>query len=361
MYSTTAYLYQQIQTVLLVDTSGAYFTMRWNPVYSKQLTINKGVDNVILFEFVNQDQKPVNISGSDFVFNLLNQAGDALLLKKNVEVLSPISGRAKVVLTAADTDPLTAQPASYSLSFTQPLGTYEQAVYVDANSQARGQANVVDSVQPTFMPSELVTIPTIYGPDLYPQPNQGYGRPDWANPVAPPQPVVPPLTYTSQVSAPESDYHTFQLKFDHYTGNVKVQAATQYLGPWLDVSDTYSYYDETTTKHINVAGFYPLLRLAINDYGGVPSSMRATATAVVANGVITGVQVNSGGQGYLAPPLVSFVGAGSGAKAEAVISEGSVISINVTDGGSGYSPVPPQNYGANVVITTGVITEILYR
>jgi hypothetical protein len=35
MYSTTAYLYQQKQQVLLIDTSGAYFDRRWQPVYTK--------------------------------------------------------------------------------------------------------------------------------------------------------------------------------------------------------------------------------------------------------------------------------------------------------------------------------------
>ena len=86
MYSTTAYLYQQIIRVLLIDTSGGYFTARYDPVYAKTLTVNKGVDNVLLFEFINQDQKPVNITGSTFRFRLLNQTGDELLLEKDYEV-----------------------------------------------------------------------------------------------------------------------------------------------------------------------------------------------------------------------------------------------------------------------------------
>ena len=361
MYSTTAYLYQQIQKILLVDTSGSNFTIRWNPVYSKPLTINKGVDNVLLFEFVNQDQKPVNITGSEFVFRLLNQTGDAILLSKNVEILSPLTGRAKVVLTDQDTILITAQPGSYSIVQSQPQGSYEQAVYVDANAQARAQVNIVDSVLPEFVPSHQVTIPSIYGPDLYPQPNQGYGRPDWALPQTPPQPVVPPLVYSSQVSSPESDFHTFQLKLDHYTGNIKVEAATQYQGPWADVSDTRSFYNESTSQFISVNGYYPLLRLAINDYGGVPNSIRATASATVTNGSVSSITVTNGGYGYLAVPQVVIIGAGSEATAEATINDGIVTSITVTNGGSGYSPVPPQQVGANVYITTGEIVEILYR
>ena len=81
MYSTTALIYQQIQRILLIDTAGVgdVFDRRWEPVYAKKLTINKGVDNVILFEFINQDQKPVNITGSTLMFRLINLQGDSQL------------------------------------------------------------------------------------------------------------------------------------------------------------------------------------------------------------------------------------------------------------------------------------------
>ena len=95
MYSTTVYLYQQITKVLLIDTGGDHFTYRYDPVYAKTLTVNKGVDNVLLFEFINQDQKPVNITGSTFVFRLIDQSGGRLLLVKDMETLSASTGRVK--------------------------------------------------------------------------------------------------------------------------------------------------------------------------------------------------------------------------------------------------------------------------
>ena len=361
MYSTTVYLYQQIQKVLLVDVSGAYFNARWNPVYSKPLTINKGVDNVILFEFINQDQKPVNIFGSEFVFKLLNQEGDEILLSKQLDLLSPSIGRAKLIITDAESIGLDAQPASYSITVSQPLGFYTQAVYVDSNSQARGQANIVDSVDPTFVPSKEVTIPTIYGPDIYPAPNVNSGRPDWAQPVTAPQPYTPPRQYTSQVNNPTGDFHTFALKMDHFTGNVVAQAATNYQGPWADVSDSNNYYNESETKHINVAGYYNLLRLAINTYGGEINGIQATASAVCSGGQVTSITITNGGSGYIAAPLVTITGVGAGATAEAFITNGSVTSIVVTNPGSGYVPTPPASLAANVNISTGVISQILYR
>ena len=128
MYSTTVYLYQQITKVLLVDTSGGYFTARYDSVYAKTLTVNKGVDNVLLFEFINQEEKPVNITGSTFVFRLMNQTGDQLLLEKPMVTLSATLGRVKVVLDTEDTINFVAQPGSYSIQ--RSAGDYVQAAYV---------------------------------------------------------------------------------------------------------------------------------------------------------------------------------------------------------------------------------------
>ena len=113
MYVTPAYLYQQIQAVLMVDISGvgAVFDRRWKPVYAKNLKLNLGVDNVILFQFQNQDQKPVNITGSTFTFRIISQNGQNLLYARELVVLNAATGRAKVTIPAADTLMLQPQPA----------------------------------------------------------------------------------------------------------------------------------------------------------------------------------------------------------------------------------------------------------
>ena len=68
MYASTAYLYQQIQTVLLIDISGAYFDRRWQPVYAKNLKLNLGVDNVIFISILagklpHEDQQRARTTG----------------------------------------------------------------------------------------------------------------------------------------------------------------------------------------------------------------------------------------------------------------------------------------------------------
>jgi BppU N-terminal domain len=196
MYSTTAYLYQQRTRVLLLDTSaGSTFTYRWDPVYAKKLTINKGVDNVILFEFVNQDQKPVNITGSTFVFRAISQNGEKILLDEAMVILSAVTGRAKVTLTTEQLLAVQAQPASYSIARTQPGGLTE-AVFVDAQAGARAPVDIVDSVLPEFVPSSELTIPTLEVSNQVSYDGAGYsnwpgGNPYWSgNPTGIQQQLV---------------------------------------------------------------------------------------------------------------------------------------------------------------------------
>jgi len=363
MYSTPAYLYQQINRILLIDTSGVgdVFKRRWDPVYAKKLTINKGVDNVLLFEFVNQDQKPVNITGSNFVFRLINRSGVELLFSKEMVVLNATLGRVKVTITAEETDPLPAELASYSVE--RFSGNLAEAVFVNAQAQARGDVDIFDSVYPAFVPSQTCTIPDIYGPPSYPNPVNAGNYPDWARTPATNFNTVIMNTerYTSHVPTNGSSLTTFQLEMDHFTGNVKAEAATTYQSVFYNVTEVHSYYNKTGTSHINVEGYHPLLRLSIDSWNGNVNSSVATASATVVGGAVTSIAITNAGAGYLAPPNIAIIGAGSGATAEAEITNGSVSAINVITGGSGYVPSPVNNIPAAVIITTGFITDIVYR
>lgn len=356
MYSTTAYLYQQITKVLLVDTGGGYFTARYDPVYAKTLTVNKGVDNVLLFEFINQDQKPVNITGSTFVFRLMNQAGDRLLLEKAMEILSPTTGRVKVVLNSADTIDIVAQPGSYSIQRTS--GNYVQAVYVDADSGARADCNIVDSILPDFIPSKELTIPTVTGFQTWQQPAP-QSWPDWALQPAPINRTQMTEYYSSEM--PTNGLAMTTIKFDlvHFTGTIKVQGAQDYLAVWNDVTESRQYYDATRTDYWTVIGFHPLLRLALNQSIG----FGASGTAVVEDGVVTGISLNNGGSGFQAPPYVQILGDGAGATAVSEINAGGVVTaINVVTGGSGYVPIQYQgSISATVVISNGLCLNLMYR
>ena len=250
MYATTAYLYQQIQTVLLVDITGAYFDRRWKPVYAKNLKLNLGVDNVILFQFQNQDQKPVNITGATFTFRLISQNGEDLLFAKELVPLSTTLGRAKVTITAAESVNFQAQPASWSLEVSS--GVLDQAVFTDDYAGARGVIDIVDSVFPAFMPSKVLTIPS-----QAPQNN---------------------VFYTSTVSTNGSRLTTFQLDTLDLTGNLSVEGATVDDNEWYIIPvenlatgntvSVISFANANSRLGINVEGFHPLIRLAIQKQNG---------------------------------------------------------------------------------------------
>jgi len=256
MYSTTAYLYQQIQQVLLIDTSGvgATFDRRWQPVYAKNLKLNLGVDNVILFQFQNQDQKPVNISGATFTFRIIGENGEDLLYAKELVILNAATGRAKVTIPATDTLHFQAQPASWSIEISS--GVLEQAVFTDDYSGARGDIDIVDSVFPAFVASKELTIPSGQAP-------------------------VGNTYVSSTLTTNGSRLTTFQIDSAIFSGNISVQGATDAVGntvqwysiPFEDLNtgntvSNISLANSTQRIGINVEGYHPYIRLELDINGG---------------------------------------------------------------------------------------------
>ena len=369
MYSTTVYLYQQVTRVLVADTSGAYFNLRYNPVYAKKLTVNKGVDNVILFEFINQDEKPVNITGSALMFRMVSQNGDELLIEKPMTVINAVYGRAKVTLNSSELNTVLAQPAGYSIARTS--GNLTEAVYTDAQSGARAPVDIVDSVYPEFVPSAALTIPTN---DITAQASYGGSSstvyPDWAlnagQPINNYSPYQPTEFYSSFIE-PVGSVTTIQMDLVGYTGTIKAQGAENYQGIWYNVTESTQYLNATETIYMNVIGWHPLLRLCFNNSiyttgtNGQVMGSPAQARATVTNGVVTGVAVTVPGTGYLAPPLIEFVGEGAGARATASIVNGSLSTVNLINGGSGYRPLPPTMQSVQVIVSTGYVVNLKYR
>jgi hypothetical protein len=127
-------------------------------VYAKRLTLNLGVDNVLLFSLVNQDEKPVNVNGCTFTFRITNTAGTVILLQAPMTILNAATGQIKVSIPASDTLELIAQPANYSI--TVQSGILNQAVFTNAQAGARAPIDLVNSIFPQFIPSVPLTIPT---------------------------------------------------------------------------------------------------------------------------------------------------------------------------------------------------------
>lgn len=76
---------------------------------------------------------------------------------------------------------------------------------------------------------------------------------------------------------------------------------------------------------------------------------KATGTAVVADGKVTGITITDGGAGYVEAPTVTLTPAPSGgtpATAKAVIADGSVTAVTITAAGAGYTTAPTVTFSA---------------
>ena len=335
MYSTTAYLYQQKQQVLLLDSSGAYFDRRWQPVYAKNLKINRGVDNIILFEFINQDQKPVNISGSTITFGLISQDGTESLLRKDLVALNATYGRAKVTITEEELDVIDAQKASWSLE--RGSGDLWEAVFVDDYAGGRGDCDILDSVYPDFVPSKELIVPDYQIP----------------------QPDNPNRPTTSAIYTEGRDYHSFQFDFRNagsgFNGVVKAQAADTQLGPWYDIGGTSHVWDNQTERYIlSVPGNYHWMRWEINQYG---TGAKASVTIDPQSHVIDSVRIDAPGKDYFIGNVarIDISGQGSDAKLYATVENAQVTGTVVVSRGEDYYYTP------TATIDVGHIERIIYR
>ena len=238
MNSTTTkiYLYHQRHRVVLLDTSGAYFSRRYRQVYTKNLIAHRGTDNQILIEFVNQDQKRVDVTGKEFTCRLISHDGTTLLLEKPLVIVNDLVGQTKLVLTEQELDLIAPGKISFSVEQTADNALFEP-VYVDDNSGARGVMDIVDSIMPSFIDSEILTIPA--------------------------QTIPGPSYVSSILNTDATDYHTFQFVMDQYTGVIKTRGATDPTGPWyLIATDTIV---ESDLHITSVEGYHPYIQFTFTE------------------------------------------------------------------------------------------------
>lgn len=254
MYSTQVYLYQQKHEVLLVDLAELISDIRWRPVYAKNLKLNKGVDNVILFQFYNQDQKPVDVSDSVLVFRLIDQTGQHLLLTQELEPVNPARGKMRLVVRSTDLASIPPRISSYSIARVRDEGEFYgdstitgvdfvEPVFVDDHAGARGVVDVVDSVFPVYVPSAVVTIPDQF--------NLGEE------------------VYSSAVTKDTDGVLTFQLFFDQFEGTVTAEGSVGPYGTWIPALEApISVVNTDTTLLVNVLGHFERVRLKFEPTSG---------------------------------------------------------------------------------------------
>ena len=233
VYSTTVYNYIPRQQVMLYSGTS---TRRYEIVYAKNLKLNKGVDNVIQFQIINQEQKPVDITNKQISFRLLGNTGTTILLKKALTPLLPLTGLAELAVSSEELIDIDAQLCNYSLVVSE--GELDLPMFIDSDAGARGVIHVVNSVLPSHIPSQPVTLVS-----HAPVSNIGV------------------TYYSSVVTTQGSLGMTLQTYVNDYSGSIQVQGSTALDTYWYNIGPSSTFIHDTLTMGQTIEGAHPYVRL----------------------------------------------------------------------------------------------------
>jgi hypothetical protein len=253
LYSTSVFVFTQRQIVILLS---GFSARKYMPVYAKPLTLHRGVDNQIQFQFLDQEQKPVNITGKSITCRIISYDGTEVLLQKALTLQLPATGIAALILNSSDIEDIPAQKAYYSLEI--PVGEFNYPVFVDQNAGARGDLNIVNSVLPSFIPSMPITIPTGQPfPNLNPNANSN---------------TTANTYYTSVINTENNPILTLQAQYSEYYGNVTIEGSTIVDNDWYPIT-TEAYSNLSDTKGYTVTGYHPYIRMVFTSNVGVVTNI----------------------------------------------------------------------------------------
>jgi hypothetical protein len=258
-YSTAVFYFTQRQIVVLLTGNSPRAFM---PVYAKTLNLHKGVDNRLQFQFLNQEQKPVDITGKTIVCRIINYDGTEVLIKKALTLELPLTGLAYLELNAAEIEDIPAQMCHYSLEI--PVGQFGFPVFVDPAAGARGQINIVNSVLPSFVPSQEITIPT----------GQPFPNLDANNSI---DNVLPNANtyYSSVINTEDNPILTLQAHLHEFNGDVGIEGTfNSELTDWYPIT-TSEYSNVTQTVGYTIHGYHPFVRMVFTSNTGVVSNILA--------------------------------------------------------------------------------------
>ena len=258
-YSTAAFIYTQRQIVILLIGNSPRAFM---PVYAKTMNLHKGVDNKLQFQFLNQEQKPVDITGKSITCRILNSDGTEVLLQRTLTIELALTGIAALYLNAADLENISPQKCYYSLEI--PEGQFGYPVFVDPAGGARGDINILNSVLPSFVPSQIVTIPT----------GQPFPNLDANNSIANALPNANTY-YSSVINTQDNPILSIQANYHEFNGEVLIEGTfNSQLTDWYPItSDEYD--NVTDTKGYTIKGYHPFVRMVFTSNTGAVTNILA--------------------------------------------------------------------------------------
>lgn len=353
-------------------TSSSWTTERFRQVYTRNVKIYRSTDNQLEFQVKNGDQKANNIIGTTIVFNLFNHETQSLLLTRDCETLSNISGNVRVVLSEKDLFDL--EPGMYSYSLVQEVREVDvddsytviskKPLYIDEQFGAISTLEIVGDVQGGLRPTTIIkefsyTNPTTVGEnkELYFTSSMINARPKTTDPQS---------------------LHTFQFYFNDFDGSVAIQGSLSDSGDpkdWVDIPDSaispgtnnFTPNSGTSVVYKNVVGRYNWFRIKQTGHQGRLAEFTINADPLTPSQY--DVSIKNSGSGYQPGDVLIIEGKRLGGDSpdhnltitvQTVSNDGSINTISVTG-----TPKASPNFRTYVLepITdvTGRLDKILYR
>ena len=206
-------------------------------MYHGYAKLAKGVKNTIQFNFLNGDQRPINVSTKTFVFKMFDYSTNKEVISQNLQVLDngttlSLRGKTQLTLTSAQL-PTSFKTGMYTYSLLQVNNTELLPVYIDGASDMHGKIEIVDGVIAKFIPSDELTFLT--------NQNNVYT----AGPIS-----------TNRDGKGNNGLHTLQAYMTDFTGTLEIGGSLANEPPasfdQFTVLQTESFVDETGTIGLTI-------------------------------------------------------------------------------------------------------------
>jgi len=209
-------------------------------VYAKTLKLHKGSDSRLQFQFLNQEQKPVNITGKEITFRLISYDTNTILLQQSLVNTLALTGIAELRVHSDSLKDINSQKCYYSLELPDELGLNVPGL-MDKNGTGRGEIDIVNSVYPSRVSSQQLSVNT---------PESG-------------------IYYSSMLDTKYTPKITMQVAYDGYIGNVTIQGSTNGTSNWYDIDD-YEYNNSSVTGSYGytIVGFHPYVKIKFDSSVG---------------------------------------------------------------------------------------------
>jgi hypothetical protein len=215
-------------------------------VYSKQLQLYKGIDNVLEFKLVNADQKAISLTGYTAKFRAFDENNSLIIEHDGTQVTkggNNIKGVFKVTVTENDLLNVKEQFLKYSI-YLVDSNNNNVITYTNQHFENNGTIKVNASANPGPR--------STYSVSAFTQVTEN--TPYW---------ISETLNAEPGINGNEA-LHTAVVYTDSYTGDVVVQATldNQVTGTtsWADIATVTFTGSETEPKPVNFNGVYSHLR-----------------------------------------------------------------------------------------------------